>query len=261
MATHSSTLVENPMDWGAWRSTVHRVAKSWTWLKWWHHWLNGHGFERTLGVGDGQGGLACCSSWACKELDMTEWLNWTELNWSDWACTPSLLSFTNINISSIVLPRSPVSTETMTHQIEKYLTRIPFQVGFFCCTETFKVKSQSLSGSENNFFFFVCTRVIFLPEDSARIIRCAVLCLVAQLCPTLFDPMDWDLPGSSVHEDSPGKNTGVVCQALLQGIFPALGIKPRSPTLQADSLLSELPEKPKNPGVGSLSLLQGNFPT
>ena len=38
----------------------------------WHHRLNGHGFEWTLGVGDGQGGLACCSSWGCKESDTTE---------------------------------------------------------------------------------------------------------------------------------------------------------------------------------------------
>ena len=45
----------------------------------WHHQLNGHGFEQTLGVGDGQGGLACCSLWGQKELDMTERLNWTEL--------------------------------------------------------------------------------------------------------------------------------------------------------------------------------------
>ena len=45
----------------------------------WHHWLNGHGFGWTPGVGDGQGGLACCRSWGCKELDTTEWLNWTEL--------------------------------------------------------------------------------------------------------------------------------------------------------------------------------------
>ena len=47
----------------------------------WHHWLNGRESEWTLGVDDGQGGLACCSSWGCKELDRTEWLNWTELNW------------------------------------------------------------------------------------------------------------------------------------------------------------------------------------
>ena len=46
----------------------------------WHHQLNGHGFGWTPGVGDGQGGLAFCSSWGCKESDITERLNWTELN-------------------------------------------------------------------------------------------------------------------------------------------------------------------------------------
>ena len=44
-----------------------------------HHWLYGHVFEWTTGVGDEQRGLACCSPWGRKELDMTEWLNWTEL--------------------------------------------------------------------------------------------------------------------------------------------------------------------------------------
>ena len=42
-----------------------------------HHWLDGYEFEQALGVGDGQGGLACCSPWDCKELDTTEWPNWT----------------------------------------------------------------------------------------------------------------------------------------------------------------------------------------
>ena len=42
----------------------------------WHHQLSGHGFGWTLGVGDRQGGLACCSSWGRKELDTTEQLNW-----------------------------------------------------------------------------------------------------------------------------------------------------------------------------------------
>ena len=49
----------------------------------WDGWMaprfNGHGFMRTLAVGDGQGGLVCCDSWGHKELDTTEWLNWTEL--------------------------------------------------------------------------------------------------------------------------------------------------------------------------------------
>ena len=47
----------------------------------WHYWLNGHEFEQTLGVGDGQRGMVCCSPWGCKESDTTEWLNWTEQNW------------------------------------------------------------------------------------------------------------------------------------------------------------------------------------
>ena len=45
----------------------------------WHRWLDGRNSEWTPGVGDGQGGLVCCSPWGHKELDMTEWLNWTEL--------------------------------------------------------------------------------------------------------------------------------------------------------------------------------------
>ena len=45
----------------------------------WHHQLDGHEFEWTPGDGDGQGGLACCDSWGCKQLDTTEQQNWTEL--------------------------------------------------------------------------------------------------------------------------------------------------------------------------------------
>ena len=59
----------------------------------WHHRLNGHDFEKTLGVGDGQGGLACCSPWGHKETDTTEQLNWTELNY-----LPSYIFMPIINI-------------------------------------------------------------------------------------------------------------------------------------------------------------------
>ena len=169
---------------------------------------------------------------------------------------------------------------------------------------------------------------------------CAVLCLVTQSCPTLWHPMDCSLPGFLVRGDSPSKNTGMGCHALLQGIFPTQvsnpgfphcrqilyhlshqesprilewvafpfsrgssqprdrtqvshiagrffiaratrearehwgglprpppgdppnpWIEPRFPTLQADSLPSEPPGKPKNTGVGSLSLLQRIFLT
>ena len=65
------------------------AGKDWRWeekgtteeeMVGWHHRLNGHEFGWTPGIGDGQGGLACCSLWGRKESDMTEWLKWTELN-------------------------------------------------------------------------------------------------------------------------------------------------------------------------------------
>ena len=68
-----------------------------------------------------------------------------------------------------------------------------------------------------------------------------VLCAVAQSCPIICDPMDCSPPGSSVLGDSPGKNTGVSCHALLQGNLRSPGIEPGSPALQVDSLLAELP--------------------
>ena len=53
--------------WDGWMASLTR----WTWV-----WVNS-------GVGDGQGGLACCDSWSRKESDMTEWLKWTELKWTE----------------------------------------------------------------------------------------------------------------------------------------------------------------------------------
>ena len=58
---------------------------------------------------------------------------------------------------------------------------------------------------------------------------CAVLCLVTQSCPTLCEPIDCSPPDSSVHGDSSGKNTGVGCHALLQGIFSTQGSNPGLP--------------------------------
>ena len=72
---------------------------------------------------------------------------------------------------------------------------------------------------------------------------------VTQSCPTLCNPMDY-----AVH--SLGQNTEVGSLSLLQGILPNPTIEPSSPTLQADSLPAEPQGKPKDTGVGSLSLLQ-----
>ena len=66
---------------------------------------------------------------------------------------------------------------------------------------------------------------LWVPLSLWRAWNCgSVLCLVAQSCPTLCDRMDCSLPGSSVHGASPGKNTRMVCLALLQGIFPTQGL-------------------------------------
>ena len=56
-----------------------------------------------------------------------------------------------------------------------------------------------------------------------------ITCEVAQLCPTICNPMDCRPSGSSAHGDSPGKNTGVGCHALLQGIFSTQGSNPGFP--------------------------------
>ena len=66
----------------------------------WHHRLNGHGFGWTPGARDGQGGLACCSSWDLKKSDTTEQLNWIELNVPDVALNSlQFYSFNPLNNS------------------------------------------------------------------------------------------------------------------------------------------------------------------
>ena len=90
-----------------------------------------------------------------------------------------------------------------------------------------------------------------------RRMRC-VLCLIAQSCLKLCDPMHCSPPVTSVLEDSSGKNIGVGFHVLLQGIFPTQGSNPGLAHCR-HCLLPEPPEKPKNTGVGSLSLLQGIF--
>ena len=57
-------------DWGQEEKEVIKDA-----MVGWHYWFNGHEFEQAPGDGEGQGSLACCSTWGHKELDTTEWLN------------------------------------------------------------------------------------------------------------------------------------------------------------------------------------------
>ena len=145
----------------------------------WHHWLDGHGFGWTLGVGDGQGSLACCGSRGCKKSDTTEQLNWTRVMFSQ--------------------------------NVLKYLLHValPIPMRLFTCIFISSLKS------ENN--HCVCV-------------------LVTQLCPALCNPMDCNLPGSSVHGILQARILEWVAMPSSRGSSWPRN-QTRSPTLQADSLL------------------------
>ena len=114
---------------------------------------------------------------------------------------------------------------------------------FFC-----KILSRIKVEPMNTFFCFHL-------QKSA----CAVLSLVAQPCLTLCDPMDCSPSGSSCLVFSSQEYWGgFPCPP--PGNLPNPGIKPWSPVSQTDTLPSEPPEKPKNTGVGGLSLIQGIVP-
>ena len=90
--------------------------------------------------------------------------------------------------------------------------------------------------------------------------KCAI-CLVAQLCPTLYDPVNCSPPGSSVHGILSRQEYWSRLPCPPPEDLPNPGIESRSPALQADSLPSEPPGKSVNTRVHSLSLLQAIFPT
>ena len=79
---------------------------------------------------------------------------------------------------------------------------------------------------------------------------CCALCLVVLSCPTLCDPVDCSPPGSSVHGDSPEKNTGVGCHALFQGIFPTQGSNPGIPHCRQVLYRLSHQGSPREGGVG-----------
>ena len=76
----------------------------------WHHWLSGHEFEQTLGVGEGQGSLACCSPRGCKESDTTEWLNNEGMRCRLWKITLVAMGKTDHSAARPVQERQVKST-------------------------------------------------------------------------------------------------------------------------------------------------------
>ena len=105
--------------------------------------------------------------------------------------------------------------------------------------------------------YLLCTSLV----SGLDLTVCVCACMhtrahsVAQSCPTLFSPMDCSLPGSSVHWNSPGRNTGVGCHFQLQGIFRSQGSNLHLLCLlpwQADSLSLTQPGKPYVPWPTSI---------
>jgi len=140
----------------------------------WHHWLNGHEFEQTPGVGDGQGSLVCYNPWSCRvRHDLL-----TELNWTEYTDAKKLL----------YPKRHKLSVFHLSSKIRKW-------------------KSPS------------CVQLFVTPV--LGILQARIL--------------DW------VAIPSPGD-------------IPNPGIRLKSPALQEDSLPAEPPGKPKNTGLGSLSI-------
>ena len=114
---------------------------------------------------------------------------------------------------------------------------------------------NNLTVSQNAIHTSVCDIL-----SHSNIMKAYAPCLVAKLCPTLCDPMDCSLTVSCPWGFSRQEYwSGLPC--LPPGDLHNPGIELRSPSLQADSLLSELPGKPMNTGVGSLSLLLEIFLT
>ena len=290
----------------------------------WHHRLNGHEFEQTLGDGEGQGDLACCSPRGRKELDMTEWLN---NNYIKQISNKDLLYFTWNSTQYLVITYDGEESEkgiyiyicfcifsllwfnlffgtwARSKETKVFLQTRSRGHGCVCvCVWMLRASVCLFLGSPCSLLLDLSISESFgnLASDPCRPVRiwvsrscphgnkqlflysvlefypCSVLlrrplsdqsgsgiwgwvtitqsfcskrlrCMRAQLPKsrlTLCGPLDCSPPGSSVHGDSPGKNTGVGCHFLLQGIFLTQGLNPGSPPLQVDSLPSEPPGKP-----------------
>ena len=130
-----------------------RVWQRWYEMAGWHHRLDGHEFEQAQGVGDGQGGLACCRPGGHKESDMTEWLNFPKL------------------VSS-------------GHQV---YYAVPSSIFILSCVSPVL---NILAILRLNFY-------IFLELASNHFVCMHAKSL--QLWPTLCNPIDCSLPGTSVH--------------------------------------------------------------
>ena len=126
-------------DWGQEKGTTEDEMAGW------HHWLSGQGFGWTLGVGDGQGGLACYGSWGRKESDTTEQLKWTELNWTELNWTESLWFYSVARKYSDLLTAFQNISRWTTNEIIENLKYFKGSIYYFLLWPSMFVLYDSLS--------------------------------------------------------------------------------------------------------------------
>ena len=96
---------------------------------------------------------------------------------------------------------------------------IEFKYSIGCTFLNFRISLDEIIHQNKHFHTFkMCMCAVLLSNER--------VCSVPQLCPTVCDPTECSLPGSSVHRNFPGKNTRIGCHFLLQGIFPVQGSNP-----------------------------------
>ena len=181
-------------------------------------WFDGHEFEQTLWVGDGQGSLVCCTPWGHKELDMTEWLNWlfsfkkegtSDIckKWMNYFSSSTFLEFTYMWYYALFV-----------FLCLDYLTKHNGQRSLAVCKELDMTEwlttqrnreqdggFQGLGGGVGKMGWCWFKGINFsykmskFWEASVKHGDYEKKELVTQLCPTLCHPMNGSLPGSSVH--------------------------------------------------------------
>ena len=179
----------------------------------WHHQLNGHGFGWTPGVGDGQGGLACCGSWGCKELHVTKWLNWTELPFLSFIV--HILALNSPFIALIFLKRSLVFPILLFSSVSLhcslkaflslfailwnaafrwiYITFSPLPFTSLLCSAVCKASSISHFAA---LYFFLFGVVLVLPPVQCYEPPSIVLCILPDLIPWIYSsPPLYDYKG------------------------------------------------------------------
>ena len=168
------SCLENPMDRGAWQAMVHRVAESWTQLKW----PSTHAQKMIQ------------TSLVTKRKESQRLRVWTygclDFPYLKWITNKDLLYIAHGTLLSVI-----------------------WRPGW----------EGNLKANVYMCIYGWVSLLFTWNYHNAVNQLCAVLCLGTQSCPALHDPMDCILPGSSLHGDSPGRNTGVGCHALLRRIF------------------------------------------